>query len=135
MGFRKKMLNFSCFLYKNREKEGGLSPRSGAVSTAFFAIGGACLATMRPFCRDMCRRNDKMRGFLYTKRAEQALRPFALQGSVLAVFGDVGEVAVVFTAVKTVADHKVVGDGKERDVRLEVDEAAGGLIKESDDAE
>ena len=53
----------------------------------------------------------------------------------VAVFGDKGKVAEIFAAVEAVADGEVVGDDEERHVRLEVDSATGGLIKECDHAQ
>ena len=49
------------------------------------------------------------------------------------MFGDIGEVAVKFAAIESVADNEMVGNGEQRKVCLEIDKTSGRLIEKGDD--
>ena len=42
----------------------------------------------------------------------------------LGIFGNIGEVAVKFAAIESVADNEMVGNGEQRKVCLEVDKTS-----------
>lgn len=45
------------------------------------------------------------------------------------IFGDIGQVSEILTAIQTVTDNEMVGNGKHRNVSLELNRTAGGLVE------
>ena len=45
------------------------------------------------------------------------------------VFCYVGKVSVILSAIKSVADNKVVGNGEKGQISLEIHHTAGGFVK------
>ena len=59
-----------------------------------------------------------------TQKGEAVASPFKLLLLFLGIFGDIGEVAVKFAAIESVADNEMVGNGEQRKVCLEVDKTS-----------